>query len=415
MTDTDVLVIGGGLGGLVAAITSAIRGFRVELVESRSELGGPAGTQLIDGIGRVPILWHEFGRGLPSVLSTLGVRVEWQERRTQLEFDWGRAMMPADVRTSLRLSRHTLRLARLLKRAKSGNYDRLSVLLSAASNDAAFLDLGAAASYVLGVAPSAMPLTLLASGFDPQLAYGYDHAVVPVGGVQELVDGLGSRLVTLGGRIKTGVEVTGIERTTAGYCATIDGRELTTNHVISSVGRWGQWPAEAPVGLALHTLYVKVRGLDFWPKGTHTVAAFPENLAAWLDDLERGVSARSPAVHAYPVAASDVVVIHRFCARGQEDHFPPEQQQQVLDVLQSQLPRIGTQVLDSVAVSAGDFRARHGQLPCIQPRVPPVGMALPEIEDELGILHIGASVAPAGGHAGAEVLGGYRAAQLLPL
>ncbi len=48
--DAEVIVVGGGVGGLCAAIAAAAHGFEVALFESAPELGGKAGTVSVDGL-----------------------------------------------------------------------------------------------------------------------------------------------------------------------------------------------------------------------------------------------------------------------------------------------------------------------------------------------------------------------------
>jgi squalene-associated FAD-dependent desaturase len=53
MADQSVLIIGGGLAGLAAAVALAPRGFRVTLLESRGRLGGRAGSFSDPATGRL--------------------------------------------------------------------------------------------------------------------------------------------------------------------------------------------------------------------------------------------------------------------------------------------------------------------------------------------------------------------------
>jgi phytoene dehydrogenase-like protein len=69
----DVVVIGGGHNGLVAAAYLARAGIKTILVEARTELGGMALTGDVDGI-RAPMLAHTVGRFRPRVARDLGLQ-----------------------------------------------------------------------------------------------------------------------------------------------------------------------------------------------------------------------------------------------------------------------------------------------------------------------------------------------------
>jgi phytoene dehydrogenase-like protein len=69
----DVVVIGGGHNGLVAAAYLARAGMKTILVEARTELGGMALTGDIDGV-RAPMLAHTVGRFRPRVARDLGLQ-----------------------------------------------------------------------------------------------------------------------------------------------------------------------------------------------------------------------------------------------------------------------------------------------------------------------------------------------------
>lgn len=68
----DVVVIGGGHNGLVAAAYLARAGVKTILVEARTELGGMALSGDIDGV-RAPMLSHTVGRFRPRVARDLGL------------------------------------------------------------------------------------------------------------------------------------------------------------------------------------------------------------------------------------------------------------------------------------------------------------------------------------------------------
>ena len=69
----DVVVIGGGHNGLVAAAYLARAGIKTILVEARTELGGMALSGDIDGV-RAPMLAHTVGRFRPRVARDLGLQ-----------------------------------------------------------------------------------------------------------------------------------------------------------------------------------------------------------------------------------------------------------------------------------------------------------------------------------------------------
>jgi 1-hydroxycarotenoid 3,4-desaturase len=50
VSDVDVVVVGAGVGGLVAALAVAARGKRVRLYESAPDVGGKIGTVVVDGV-----------------------------------------------------------------------------------------------------------------------------------------------------------------------------------------------------------------------------------------------------------------------------------------------------------------------------------------------------------------------------
>ncbi len=74
MDQHDVIVVGGGLGGLAAATVAARAGARVALIERKSDPGGRATTEVIDGFAfnQGAHALYKAGRGL-AVLRSLGI------------------------------------------------------------------------------------------------------------------------------------------------------------------------------------------------------------------------------------------------------------------------------------------------------------------------------------------------------
>ena len=71
--DWDVIVVGGGHNGLVAAARLAKAGMRTLVLERREEVGGQAVTGTL-GPARVPTLAHTVGRLRPSVARELDLK-----------------------------------------------------------------------------------------------------------------------------------------------------------------------------------------------------------------------------------------------------------------------------------------------------------------------------------------------------
>src|SRR5690606_9529513 len=62
--DTDILIVGGGLSGVCAALAAARNGSKVVLIQDRSRLGGNASSEIrmhIVGASQLKQVWRETG------------------------------------------------------------------------------------------------------------------------------------------------------------------------------------------------------------------------------------------------------------------------------------------------------------------------------------------------------------------
>lgn len=84
MERSDVVVVGGGLAGLTAAVTAAQRGARVTVLEARSDVGGRARTTEANGFlfNEGPHALYKATGGM-AVLESLGVRPDGGEPPTR--------------------------------------------------------------------------------------------------------------------------------------------------------------------------------------------------------------------------------------------------------------------------------------------------------------------------------------------
>lgn len=268
------LVIGGGVGGMVAALRARRHGASVRLVEARAQLGGlasplVAGGTSFDGGPYILLDRHRLRWALDRVgvdlddleLAQLdpAYTVQLADRRSvSIHTDLDRT---ADGLNRVRPTAGD-RYRAFVGRATAG-LDRLSPLLTEPHSVRRFVASGAwrAAPWTLAsldqllrlhrlIGPGATATTIwtLIAGGDPTRAPGpmalvpalihRDGAVRPVGGVHRIVALLEAALVTAGVEIIRNAPVAAI--TTAGHrvrgVRLVTGEELPAEVVISDVG-----------------------------------------------------------------------------------------------------------------------------------------------------------------------------------
>jgi phytoene dehydrogenase-like protein len=76
----DIVIVGGGHNGLVAATYLAKAGFKPLVLESRSVVGGAAATEEIHPGFRCPTLAHSAGPLMPSIVAELGLEQHGLQR-----------------------------------------------------------------------------------------------------------------------------------------------------------------------------------------------------------------------------------------------------------------------------------------------------------------------------------------------
>jgi phytoene dehydrogenase-like protein len=233
---TDVVVVGGGLAGLVAATTAARAGSKVVVLDGRHHLGGRARSEVHDGFtfnqgphalylagaarrilgdlgvslsGHAPPLRHASalrgGRVVPAVSSdTLGPR-GW------MDVLWA-------LRPGLRRRTAGLSVTEWLDRCSTTDErDALAALVRVSTYLADHDDVDAAAV--------ADQLRLAARGV---------HYLD--GGWQSLVDGMEVAARNAGVELVTGERGTGVEASASGVAVTTEGRRLVAGSAIVATG-----------------------------------------------------------------------------------------------------------------------------------------------------------------------------------
>jgi len=421
----DVIVVGAGLAGLTAALRLAREGREVLVLERRAQAGGLCGTYTRDGYEFV-IGCNDFGTGMVKHMAELGVPVRFVQRRTRFVLATETYHVPPTPGTFLLALKHAPDIVRLVRAmsAKDGapRYQYLGEVVEHALEDSAFADFIASLSYAVGLAPSAFALEDIKAALSKDLGYGYDKPSIPVGGPGALAQAMCTRLAELGGTLRLSTACERIEREGEVKRVVTDQGTFSARHVITSQGRWDQYPAEARPSLAASVLHLAVKRSFAFPEGLHTLTCFPANVAGWLGQLDRGELPGEFGFHCFPtpdLPHTEYYPINVYCflPRGMENPAPDVVERvtrYILERAERLLPGLSSALLYKSFVSAGEYVRLHGLASTPVPRAGRAGFHKPQAyEPERDLHHVGNSVLPPGDHAGAAVLSGLQAAQAI--
>jgi phytoene dehydrogenase-like protein len=418
----EVIVVGAGLAGLTAALHLAREGREVLVLERRARAGGLCGTYSRDGYEFV-IGCNDFGTGMVRHMAELGVPVRFVQRRTRFVFANETYHVPPTPGTLLLALEHAPDIVRLVRamstKGGASRYAYLGEVVEHCIGSSAFADFIASLSYAVGLAPSAFPIEDLKAALSKELGYGYDKPSIPVGGPGALVEAMCTRLAELGGTLLLNTACERIEREGAVKQVVTHQGTFSARHVITSEGRWDEYPVEARPGLAVSVLHLAVKRSFTFPEGIHTLTCFPSNVAGWLGQLDRGELPRELGFHCFPTPdlgdSYYPINLYFYLPRGMEHPSPDVVARvtgYVLERAEHLLPGLSTALLYKSFVSAGEYVRLHGLASTPVPRAGRAGFQKPgAYEPERDVYHVGNSVYPPGDHAGAAVLSGIQAAQ----
>jgi hypothetical protein len=237
----NVTVVGGGLGGLIAAIECAERGASVELFEARSRLGGRAAHTPGPWVAALGPHALYTGGSLWTWLTSRGLhapslRSKWTGFR--LRYDGARRSVPP---------RALLRGMALMRRPAPVDVDFRSWVTSHKGPEAAALLSMAAGVLTFDHDPGRLSAAFVAPKVRRLLMTFPPGTRYPVGGWSVLIDRLAARATQLGVSITTGAKVD--ELPAAPVILAIDPRAARTLLDDDSLGHVGTETALLDVGL----------------------------------------------------------------------------------------------------------------------------------------------------------------------
>lgn len=420
---TDAVVIGAGLAGLSAALhlqkAWEKTGKRVLVLERRSAPGGLAGT--FERGGHTFVYGcNDFGGGLEQAMIALGVDVRFLRPKMQFHFGDRRVVLPPDARTLLHLLRRVVPAVRAYLGVRKGGVVTLGELIDRHIHDPVLRDIACILATGVMRSPDDLPLADIAKDFAKDLAYGYDKAVTPVGGPGVLARKMADRLVALGGEIRLGCAAGEVTREGSFHRVATPGGSVLARAVISSEGRWRDYPGEMKSGFEVALVVFALARPFAYPEGFHTVGWFSPDVPAQLRRLDRG-------------EANEAFSFHLFCSDlpAQPDGFtvsgfvPMPRGVRALgvaaktDILrfvtnkaERMMPGFARHIRYQDILAPEEYEALFGLRPVPSPRIAPPGFEKPSVHDaERDMFFVGSSVGPPGEHAGAALLSGKWAAQ----
>lgn len=406
-----VIVVGSGLAGLVAALRMQRAGYYVEVFEKSDRFGGLCGTHVLDGYEFI-LACNDFGRGLVLEMENLDVPTRFYKTQTRFNFQHGSYSLPLGIQSALPLVRHLPGIARLIQGFSDGA-DYMSSLVEAAVRNSDTADLILSLAYPLGIHPNRFPLDLLRAQFAKEYAYGYEVPHIPAGGPAQLVAAMTDVFRGRGGILRNKIAYQGVVRDGNQRIIMTDCGEHRADCVISSSGRWKEYPAHFASSLEVNMLLLAVR-CDFrYPANVHTIVSFPPGISQWMQQLEEGIQPERFGFHLFRNALPQkpdhyTINVFTLAPRHQGQLDQPTRDRIISSIiggLEVMLPGIFDAILYKRLLTASEFRNLTGLSTTLVTRVPEAGFQKPPIYDpNHGIYYIGNSVYPPGEHAGAAVL-----------
>ncbi len=416
----SVIVAGAGLAGLTAGLRLQKEGKDVLIIEQNQKAGGLCRSSYIDGY-EFATACNDFGSGFGKILQMLEVPVKFLPARQV--FCVGNLLLnPASARGLFRLLPYAPDLLRAIYSIRKNRYANLEELIDHNLKSSGFKDLIAVLSYALAMAPGDVLLQALRENFSNRYNYGYEKAIVPVGGPGAITEAMVKTFTDRGGKIIYNTRVLKTERNgRQKEVYTTDGTWQADN-VISSVPRWHLYPENCKQLLHINMLYVALSKRLVFPKEINTFTIMPAGVKNWLGTLDQGILPEAFGFHIVRSLLSEkedyyTVNIYFMGPRGYT-HFDEGTQQHMIEYIfgsiEERIPGFGNAVLYKKFVSPDTFRSLYGISSQHSRYVLPEGFEKPPVYDpEEDIYYIGNSVYPPGEHVGGAVVSAWLATSMI--
>jgi phytoene dehydrogenase-like protein len=414
----DVVIFGSGLAGLVAGLHTQSKQKKTLILERRKEPGGLCGTFMQDGYEFV-LGCNDFGLGLVHELKALGVRCDFLHPKARFWFGEKQIQLPPNLSTAATLATKAFALYRVIQSAKKNVNQTMWELLQTIK-DPLLQDLACVLIYGMMRSPEDVSVLMMKEVLSKEFAYGYDKSSTPVGGPRVMIDAMLARYKELGGEIWLDCEGQEIHSENGAKRIKTSKGEVEAKKVLSSRGRWHEYPAETKPGLEVAMLLLAIKRDLAYPKGFHTLGYMAPNVAQQLRDLDAGKWNPNPSFHLF---CSDlpkkpehytvnVVLPMPRGVRELTDAQLHQAKRHILERLDAMIPGCSRSIQYQSFLSPREYEERFQMKSAPSPMVAPVSFEKPSSYDPKQDVHyLGTSVYPPGEHAGAAVLSGKLAAK----
>lgn len=416
----QVLVIGAGLAGLIAALRMQKAGCKVTLIDKRAKVGGLCGTFNLDGHEFV-IACNDFGSGLGKLLKELNVDIKFEHKKSTVFYRGNWFNAAPDLHMLWQLRSEWKNVTALIGGIITQQLPwRRSVSIEDFANryttPGAMNDLTKLIAYFMGVSPTDIQTAHF--GLDGKFNYGYTKMVCPVGGPQALANAIAKKIIECGGEIF-------LENTYRGHRKKGDffytdlfdqyeSRIIESNYILDTREQTALYPPDIKRGLPLSMLCIAVNRAFIYPEQTHTITYFEPGISDWFGKLDKG---EQPLRFGFHVFKSDLantttdtytLNVYFYLPRGitqLETNQRETYRDYIFMRLEQLLPGINNHLVYSRLLTPDDFVEIHGLssrvMPFITTEQKPSNQS-----SEVDYFYAGHCVYPPGEHAGAAALSG---------